>query len=72
MNFYFNIISDPSGQYLKLALIAYTFTEGREHEILVRPHGNANSSTPYQRTMHSTLTSLKASKQDKPARASNF
>lgn len=62
-------VLDPSGRSLDLALVAYTFTKGPEHEILVRPHGNSRSgSEPYQRTLPSTLTLLKESG-NRPAKA---
>ena len=50
---------DPSGHMLDLALVAYTFTKGLEHEVMVRPHGNSRSGQPYQRTLPSTITLLK-------------
>ena len=53
---------------MNLALVAYTFTKGSEHEVMIRPHGNSKSGQPYQRTMPSTLQLLKEAEY-KPAKA---
>ena len=54
-----------------MALIAYTFTGGKEHEVLVRPHGNSHPCQPYHKTVPSTLQQLKdaVKKENKPAKA---
>ena len=41
-----------------MALIQYYFT-GKEHHIDKPPHGNSKSSTPYKRTMPSTMNRMK-------------
>ena len=53
---------------MNLALVAYTFTKGSEHKIMIHPHGNSKSGQPYQRTMPSTLQLLKEAEY-KPAKA---
>ena len=61
--YYYALIScipilDPSATFLNLVLIAYTFT-GKEHEVLVKPHGNSHKGQPYQKTLPSNLNNLK-------------
>lgn len=56
INYY---IDQSSGEFLNLALIAYTFTTGVEHEVLVHAHGNSNTGQPYQKTLPSTLKQVK-------------
>ena len=55
----FAFVDKSSKEFLNLALVAYTFTTGVEHEVLVCPHGNSCSGQPYQKTLPSTLKQLK-------------
>ena len=50
--------SDCHGKRIDLALIQYYFT-GKEHSIYKPPHGNSKSSTPYKRTLPSTMNRMK-------------
>ena len=55
----FSLFTDKSGKIFPLALVVYKFDGVCEHEVLVRPHGNAKSNKPYRRTRESTKTMLK-------------
>lgn len=41
-----------------MVLVQYYFT-GKEHSIAKPPHGNSKSTTPYNRTMPSTMNRMK-------------
>lgn len=53
------LFTDPHDQLMSLALIVYKFDGVPEHSVLVRPHGNAKSNKPYQRTKESTKSLLR-------------
>ena len=52
---------------MNLALVAYTFTTGSEHQVMIRPYGNSKSGQPYLRRMPSTLQLIKKA-EHKPAK----
>ena len=47
---YFLCYADPSNQLTPFALVVYRFAQAEDHPVLIKPHGNAKHSKPYQRT----------------------
>lgn len=40
-------------------IVQYWFMSGREHEVIIKPHGNSKRNKSYYRTLPSTLKKLK-------------
>ena len=53
-------LDSSQNKSMSLALVVYKFDGVPEHDVLIRPHGNAKSNKPYRRTKESTKTLLKA------------
>jgi hypothetical protein len=50
---------DCNGEKHPLELVVYKFQGVPGHKVVVRPHGNAKSNSPYFRVMKSTKEKLK-------------